>query len=122
MSCQEKIIIYQGATWQYTGTMTDGSGTPVNLNHYSFKGSIKENPSDTPIPFSFTILDQNSYPGQFLVYMDAATTLNIPVDPYDAPSRPLTKYLGDMYIIFPDDTEYRFYQFVAYVSPTVTEI
>ena len=121
MSCQQKITIYQGATWLYEGTLKDDNGDPVNLTGYSFQGSIKKTPTDTPINFNFEILDQVTNTGKFNVFIPASGTAAIPVDAFDAPSRPLTKYLGDMEIIYPDNTIWRFFEFIAYVSPAVTE-
>lgn len=127
MICSDtnKIFIQQGATWSYAGTITsfptpgNPLGTPLNLNGFSFQGGIKQTPTSTLYPFTFTILDQTTNTGQFTVSMSAAITQTIVVLPFDAPERPISEYLGDMEVTDTSGNVYRFFEFIAIVSPAV---
>lgn len=112
--------IRQGETVFWTGTITNSSSSAITLTSYSFRGAIKRKPTDTAIPFTFTVPDQTLYPGKFYAQMSASTTAGITCNPYTAPNRPTTQYLGDFEIIYPTGEVYRFYEFVVEVSPEVT--
>ena len=118
----QKITIQQGTTFLYNGTLSDSTNTPVNLTGYSFSGSIRKTPQDTPIMFSFALLDQTSFPGQFTASMAASVTEKIPTVPFDAPTKGCNEYLGDMNIIFPNGNIYRFFEFIASIDSMVTPI
>ena len=114
------LPIKQGQTFKYLGTMKDPDLALFDLTGSTMRGSIKIVPTDTEIPFTFEIRDQVTHKGEFYAIMDASVTATIPVRPFKAPNRPTTSYLGDFEIIFTDLTVYRFYEFIADVSPEVT--
>lgn len=78
------LIINQGCDWYINLTLKDNTGNPINLNGFggfTFVGEAKLKYSQATPDFSFTfdIADQELYPGQVWMILNADDTESLPL-------------------------------------------
>lgn len=119
-----EILIEQGATFERILTIKDSAGLEIDLTNWIFRGHIRETYSSVSIieSFSFTILDQVLEKGKVKMFISAADTATIPVDPATSVGFKNTKYVYNIEAEKPDGFVYRFLQGLAVVSPDVTRV
>lgn len=117
------INIEQGATFELNCTMRDSNNALVDLTGWTFSGKIKETlaSQNAVANFSFTIANQGTDPGEFLISLSAAVTAAIPVSLRPGADRPITQYFYDIEATKPDSKIDRMFEGKAFVSPEVTK-
>lgn len=104
-----EITIDQGATFTTTVTVSDSTGSPVDLTNYTGKAQIRKSYySLTAQDFTVTIPSPPN--GEMVIEMSATTTANL------APGR----YVYDVIIVDNHNEVTRLFEGTAAVTPGVT--
>lgn len=115
------IYINQGATFIFSGTMTESDGTTaIDLTGTSFRGSLRTNHSDSSAAATFNGSIVSATAGTFQLSLSAAVTAALSVDASSDCQRNLTCFLYDFEWVKADSTVDRIMEGIAYLSPEVT--
>ena len=109
------ININQNATFKMSIQVTNVSGSPIDINNWSFSGSIKQNYTDNDPPilfFSCSVLDFSQSLISFMLNPYQTEVLSQPSYYYD--------FIGTNYSTTPDEV-YRLLEGKVRVHPGITD-
>jgi hypothetical protein len=123
---QADINLYQGADFNLLLTIVDSMGNGINLTGYAFLSQLRATTDPTvtsPIAnFSFTQLDQSSFPGQVQWTMPLATIATIPTSISTVRGWSPTPYIYDVKMKDATGNVVRLVQGTANVFGQVTQV
>jgi hypothetical protein len=102
----------QGSTFSSQLTLTDDYGNPYNLTGFSISSRAKKSYTTANVAFNFTSEIANANTGIITIWLDAATTANVPYG----------KYVYDVIVTSPTLIVSRVLEGQVYVSPGVTGV
>lgn len=114
------ILIEQGATFEFTGTVQDADGNAIDLTGATLAAQIRKQASDPVLLATLTCALLVAASGTFKVSMTAADTAAIDVGQSGGAVRTLTLASWDLLITYAGGTKERLLQGVAKISPRVT--
>jgi hypothetical protein len=117
---EDDITIYQGASFSYPFALEDNDGDPVSLSGATIRGKVKNDVDDTAAIVTFTGTVTSGADGEGEFSLTAAQTAAIVLPASAAKTRPQTKYLYDVEVLFSDGYVLRILQGYCFVVPEVT--